>query len=355
MGLSSASRANFSIGSGAFPNVELITPRVDPVERAVVFTARTPLEKNTQYSLTIHSGGGANALVAYDGAEFQGTTLLTFTTADDDDTSVADSDVSVAPCEAYDILSANCSGTYCHGGGQVTERPSGNTDPAMGLNLHFPAADPSNPAGFLDPIQLTAVGHMANEVADPSNVGGTASVQPRNFPVGMPIISPNASSASYLMYKILMSPPSFGSDPSAAYIDPSVPDLPNAGQATADDLSTRMFGQPMPDPQRIPDPTSGSTNHALTWTERAKIRAWIDSGAPACGCKKYTDTYACVPPPGGDAGPDGGDAGDAGSDTGTDAGSDTATDAPSDTAADGASDGASDGTSDAGADASDGG
>ena len=327
MGLSSASRANFALGSGSFPNVELLTPRVDPIERAVIFSATAPLEKNTQYNLQIHSGGGTNALVAFDGAEFEGSTLIVFTTADDDDVTVEDADTPLPTkqdhdrlaCHAYSILSnpSNCTGTYCHGGGDYFE--AGNTQPVMGLSFFFPAAG-------ADPIQLTAVGHPSVEAQDPSNVGGTPTLQPRNFPVGMAIVEPGASAASYLMYKILMRYPTPGSSPAAAYMDPTVPDLPHPGETTADDLATRMFGQPMPDPQRATEP-NGGPNHTVEWSDRAILRRWIDDGAQACPCARIDEnTYGCKGAPGSDAGADAGDAdataetGDAGADADASAG-----------------------------------
>jgi hypothetical protein len=261
--------------------------------------------------------------------------VIPFTTADDDDVTVEELDIPAPnPCDVYLNVLSNCTGTYCHGGGEFF--PNHNTQPAMGLNLSFAAADPNDPHGFLDPIQLTAVGHMSVEAADPSNAGGTPTTQPRNFPMGMAIIAPGASAASYLMYKVLMRPPTLGSTPAAVYIDPTVPDLhdergqPNAGQATADDLATRMFGQPMPDPQRALEPTSDKLAQNLTWAERRKIRRWIDDGAPACPCsnpKLVGDGDYVCPSSGGDAGVD---AGDAGGDAATDATADTPADAGTD-------------------------
>ena len=318
MAPSSASRANFILESGSFKGIAFVDPRVDPVERAVIFTLDLrfgpPLEKNTQYQLTIHSAGGANALAAYDGAELEGTTTIVFTTANDDDVTPPDLGPAPNACEVYSILTNNCAATYCHGGG--TESSVGKTQPAMGLNLYFPAKSLDPSKSFADPIAATAVDQPALEVQDPSAPGGPTSRQPRDFPKGMAIVLPKQSASSYLMYKILLAPPSLGSNPAGAYLDPTVPDLPEAGQAMADDLATRMFGQPMPNPQR--DPELGAAKfHALGWLERAKIRAWIDGGALPCACKDFDNNYVCPPSSNPDAGVD------SGSDSGGDSSGDT--------------------------------
>ena len=336
MGLSSSSRANFSIDSGSFGNVEFLQPRVDNVERAVIFGLGTALAKKTQYTLHVQQGGGANALVAFDGTPFVGSLDIPFTTADDDDESLEASDVPPPdPCHVYLDTFAGCLGDYCHGDGNSAE--NGATAPAMGLSLLFPGVSSDPRVPYVDPIQLTAVGHPSLEAEDPSAVGGTSSVQPRNFPNGMAIVAPHASAASYLLYKILArTPDPAQSSAGSAYIDPTVPDLPDPGGATAADVSAKIFGQPMPDPQRHPNPGSNEpVQDSLTWGERAEIRAWIDDGAPACPCKKpvqVTDTtYECPPADGGvdaaDAADATGDAGDAeagevGADTAADAGSD---------------------------------
>lgn len=316
MSPSSSARTNFSLGSGSIPSVELLQPRVDPVERAVIFGVGAPLEKNTQYELTIHSGGGPNALAAFDGAGFVGTEVIRFTTANDDVVTAAPSDpyaarMKATPCLAYAILQA-CNGSACHGGGGDSRAA-----PAMGLNLSFPgkSRDPSRP--FADPIQDTAVGKPALQVQEPSAPGGPPYPDPRAFPRGMALIAPGDSAASYLLYKILMRPVAGRGNPAAAaYVDGTVPDLADPSQATADDLSTRMFGEPMPDPSRLPEPTSGHPLGELSWKERAEIRAWIDQGAPACPCKKFDDNGVCATSSGGDAGVDG----DAASDTAAEAG-----------------------------------
>lgn len=318
MSPSSVSRANFSISStGGVGSVGFTNIRVDPMDRTIVFTVDAVLNIDTDYALEIHPSEDPRArLAAIDGAPFVGTVKIPFhTTRDATATTAEPLDVTVNPCVARDVLRSSCASACCHG--------SSGTSPVLGLSLA---------KGSL--IQETAVGHAAIEVQDPASPGGPGTPVPRNFPYGMPIISPGSSAGSYLMYKILMRPPS-GTPRNPTPFDPFVADVEEPAVLLANELSTRMIGAPMPHPERgFLDPAPGQTCSdgkpagPLPWDAVQTIRRWIDQGAKACPCDESTPGDECdLDTPGGDAGVDAGDAGDAENDARDAAASDAVTDA----------------------------
>ena len=166
---SSVSRANFSISStGGVASVGFTNIRVDPLDRAIVFTVDATLNVDTDYALEIHPSDDPRArLAAIDGAPFVGTVKILFhTTKDKTATKPEPLDVLVNPCVAITALTTSCAGQCCHG--------APGMPPVLGLSLA---------TGIT--IQRTAVGHAAVEVQDPASPGGPGTPSPRSLtPVG---------------------------------------------------------------------------------------------------------------------------------------------------------------------------
>ncbi len=331
MAPSSSARTNISIASHSIPSVDFALERVDPVERAIVFVLAAPLHVDETYVLKIHpSADPRSTLAAFDGAPFEGTVSITFHTKATVDPP-AKLDTAVDPCLVIDnIFFAACTGSCCHG--------AGSSPAAMGLNL---LADSM--------VRSTAIGHESVQVQDQSAPNGPGTLQPRNFPYGMPIISPGSSAASYLMYKVLLAAPdSSVKTLKDSSLDPLVGDTKeDLGALFFRELRSRMVGGGMPEHFLKDEPESGKVcsqsqldadkvRKPLTWEQVQQIRQWIDEGALSCPCNDNTVPKSvkaadpnCAVKPLGDAGVDGGDSGtdangDA-SDAGSDAG-DTATD-----------------------------
>lgn len=244
MAISSGARANFKIVSGTSGNVTFIQPRVDPVERSIVFGlgAGVPdLQPNTEYRLLLEdSGRFADRLGAFDGTAFVGRAVVRFTTGDD---ATAEDDVDPEPveaCRATRILRDACAGSACHGG----------ASPAMGLSL---ASD--------EGLATTALDRTSVLVASADEPSGTGEAT-RRFPFGLPIIARGASARSFLLFKILL-------------------DGRRTDPRTAQELGLHIPGSPMPHTARPPEP-GGVVAGPLTLAEVKVLRRWIDGGAPAC-------------------------------------------------------------------------
>jgi len=308
MALSSGARTNFKITSGTSGNLEFIQPRVDPVERTVVFAlgpGADPLQPNTEYRLIIEdSKRAADRLAAFDGAPFEGREVIRFTTGTDPTAQTSNDPQAVDACAAVRALQAKCSGAACHGF-DPTGRTRGPTAPAMGLSL---VSD--------DAIDKTAKNRAAVLVQLASEPGGTGEASTK-FPYGLPLIAPGASSRSFLLYKILIdSRRKAPLSPSGAVaIPPPHPDLalenPPADPFVrmAAELHARVPGAPMPHDELAPEP--GHPGYGPMLLDEVRIlRRWIDDGARPC-----VGTMA---------------GGDAGTDVGADGSVDGATDAAAD-------------------------
>lgn len=254
MAVSSSSRANFKIVSGTSGNLAFIQPRVDPVERTIVFTLATPLAADTEYRLLIEdSKRPADRLAAFDGAPFEGRAVVRFTTGKDATEQTDVDPQRVDACAAVATLKDRCGNAACHGPRE--------THPAMGLSLDR-----------WESIFDTAINHGSKLVQQATEPAGTGEGS-RRFPAGLPIIAPGASGRSFLLFKILMDPRRTGPDgpphPSLA-LDTATATDPFA--RTAAELAQRVPGAPMP---RDLDPLPVESLRVL--------RRWIDDGAKACG------------------------------------------------------------------------
>jgi hypothetical protein len=142
-------------------------------------------------------------------------------------------------------------------------------------------------------IEATAI----DRVAQGSNTGPTAQPEPPGLPFGvdMPILYPTAPSDSWLMYKLLLAPPSAcapgtSCDAGAPAVeDNRYPTVVPAWTILSDDeraaLSNQIQGREMPYPSD-PSAPPGSGSNGLTVDEMDTISTWIEQGAaiPANGC-----------------------------------------------------------------------
>lgn len=85
------------------------------------------------------------------------------------------------------LLGSRCAGSCCHGG----------ESPVMGLRLDSWSG-----------IEQTALGRVAHQT-ETGNTVGVPFVNPSRFGVAMPTIEPGSPEASYLVYKLLLSPENF--------------------------------------------------------------------------------------------------------------------------------------------------
>lgn len=306
MAPSSVFRENYRIVSGSSPNLNFKQVRVDPIERAVVFTIREDqkLLPGVEYLLRIKSvEDPANRIAAFDGARFEGETIVRFSTGMMPGTAEGEIDPSIAgepatanerACAVLERFQATCAGSTCHGG--ITAA----TEPAMGLSLI------SN-----DSVKATAKGHAATLVQaadDPAGVGRTTT----DFPTGLPLIpSPSlgdGSARSFLFYKVLMDVrPRSACEPANSACSSENAYFLSLGK----ELSKRIPGTAMPHATQLPDPSATSAFSPWTPAEVRLLRRWIDEDAPPCS-KTGAPTDAGVdatPETGADAASDAADGG----------------------------------------------
>ncbi|MGZ3474550.1 MAG: hypothetical protein ACXWUG_09760 [Polyangiales bacterium] len=282
---SSVARANYSLLSGTSKDLAFKQIRVDPVERAVIFTLEGALQPSVEYKLVIRAADReADRLAAYDGTPFDGTYTIAFTTGSG---ATVENDVDPGtfdPCAAITVLQGSCLGSNCHG-------DLVSTPPAMGLSFASYAA-----------IQGTAVGRAASEVQNAAapRVGSPGAP----FPYGMQLIVPNSSAASYLLYKILMDTRLRNGTTVAADTPfpmttiAQAPQTPNRMSTLGKELSKVIPGTAMPHPDLLPEPATPQVYEPLSIDNIRLLRGWIDRGAPACA---PTTGDAGVPDGGSDA------------------------------------------------------
>jgi hypothetical protein len=272
----SVARANYAIVSGTSKDLSFKQIRVDPVERAVIFSLEEALLPSVEYKLVIRAAEReADRLAAYDGTPFEGTYTIAFDTRPSSTPAEAETDIDPGgadPCGALKILQGSCAGARCHG-----ETVAGDAAPAMGLSFASNAA-----------IQATALGKAASEVQSAAGPRVGSSGAP--FPYGMQLIAPNDSASSFLLYKILMDTNLRDSKllgPGDAYpinTAAQAPLTPQRMKEVGAELSRVIPGAPMPHPSLPPDDElSLSPYEPLTLANVRLLRAWIDRGAPACG------------------------------------------------------------------------
>jgi hypothetical protein len=304
MAPSSVFRDNYRIVSGSSGNLNFKQVRIDPIERAVVFTLRDDQKLLPgEYVLRIKSSDDpANRLAAFDGAKFEGESLVRFVvganmTLEPEIDPLAKDELPTREERAraaIGTLSASCTGARCHGN-------NSGSAPAMGLSLINPTA-----------ICATAFGRSSVLVQapdDPSGGGRTTN----DFPTGLPLI-PNPSSGdgsarSFLLYKILMDY-RLRADAECAPTDAACAKEMAAMTRAFAELRKRIPGAPMPHDTLGPDPSS-SIFSPLPLASVRLLRRWIDEGAAPC------DKTPIVVP----------------TDAGADATGDTLGDAPGDTGA----------------------
>jgi len=172
------------------------------------------------------------------------------------------------------MFASKCGGSSCHGGDL----------PAAGLLMTTAQG-----------IQATAIGR----VAQGSNTGNASQAEPPGivFGVDMPIITPGAPGASWLMYKLLLAePPACSSTPGTPcdagapgvqdnrypLVTPAWSLLSDSERAT---LSNYVQGREMPYPVDPSAPLDAATS-PLTGDELDTVSLWIMQGAgiPAAGC-----------------------------------------------------------------------
>lgn len=263
MAVSSSARANFKITSGSSGNLEFLQPRVDPVERTIVFAlgpTAPSLSPDTEYRLVMEdSGRAADRLASYDGVPFRGRVVIRFVTGTDPTAQTAVEPQPLEACAAISVLKNRCATSGCHQG----------SAPPMGLSFES-----------YDAIKATAIDHasvLVQQASDPSGTGENAAV----FPRGLPIIASGTSARSFLLFKVLLdarrhAPPG----PDGPHPDLVLP-MPAAEPfaRVARELGTRVPGAAMPEEGDV-----------LPLEELRLLRRWIDGNAPPCA------------PPGGDAG-----------------------------------------------------
>ncbi len=311
MAPSSIFRDNYRIVSGSSGNLNFKQVRVDPIERAIVFTLRDDqkLIAGTEYLLRIKSvDDPANRLAAFDGTRFEGEALVRFVVSMNP--KLEPEIDPLVPGElptreeraraALGTLSASCAGARCHG-------DNNNSPPAMGLSLINNTA-----------ICETAFGRGAVLVQspdDPSGGGRTTS----DFPTGLPLIpSPSngdGSARSFLLYKILMDYRARADAECPAGDAACAAEVAAMNRAFAE-LRKRIPGAPMPHDALAPDQSS-SIFAPLPLASVRLLRRWMDEGAAPCDKSSIA---------GGDAGVDA--TADASGDVGSDAVTDSIGDAP---------------------------
>lgn len=289
MAPSSVFRDNYRIVSGSSGNLNFKQVRVDPIERAIVFTLRDDqkLIAGTEYVLRIKSvDDPPNRLAAFDGTRFEGEALVRFVVSMNPKLEPEiDPPLPGEPptreeraVAALGTLSASCAGARCHG-------DNVGSPPAMGLSLINPTA-----------ICETAFGRgavLVQAADDPSGGGRNSS----DFPTGLPLIpSPSngdGSARSFLLYKVLMDYRVRADAECAAGDAKCASDMAAMTRAFGD-LRKRIPGAPMPHDTLAPDPSS-SIYTPLPLASVRLLRRWIDEGAAPCDKTSIT---------GGDAGVD---------------------------------------------------
>jgi len=268
-----------------FGNFLVPTPSYDPVSRVVrlCLTSSPPLQADQSYELTILAPKGPTdpaGLRAIDGAllDPSANPVIEFPVKVGATYTGSDACTGAAPVDfcsqVLPIFAAKCGTSVCHAGNL----------PAAGLLMTTPQG-----------IQSTAVGR----VAQGSNTGNNSqSVPPAPvFGVDMPIITPGAPGASWLIYKLLLAePPACSSTPGAAcdagapgvqnnrypLVTPAWSLLSDAERAT---LSNYVQGREMPYPADPSVPLDAATS-PLTGDELDTVSTWIQQGAgiPGAGC-----------------------------------------------------------------------
>jgi hypothetical protein len=172
------------------------------------------------------------------------------------------------------IFASKCGTSVCHGGDL----------PAAGLLMTTAQG-----------IQMTAVGR----VAQGSNTGDNSQSVPPGlvFGVDMPIITPGAPGASWLIYKLLLAdPPACSSTPGTG-CDAGAPGVENNRYPTVTPawtlrsdseratLANYVQGREMPYPVDPSAPLDSATS-PLTGDELDTVSTWIQQGAgiPGAGC-----------------------------------------------------------------------
>jgi hypothetical protein len=269
-----------------FGNFLVPTPSYDPVSRVVrlCMTNSPALLPDQSYELTILPSTGASAgagFQAIDGAGLDPSVSPVIQFAVKAGAAYTGSDAcsgatAVDFCsQVLPIFASKCGGSTCHGGSL----------PAAGLLMNTPQG-----------IQATAVGR----VAQGSNTGNASqSVPPAAvFGVDMPIITPGAPGASWLMYKVLLAePPACSSTPGAScdagapgVVNNRYPEVTPAWSLLSDDeratLSNYVQGREMPYPADPSAPLDSSATSPLTGDELDTVSMWIQQGAgiPGAGC-----------------------------------------------------------------------
>ncbi len=170
------------------------------------------------------------------------------------------------------IFTTHCSASICHGT---------STHPAAGLILETPAG-----------IQATAINRPANS----ANTGPRAVVRPpgRIFGLDAPLIDPGDPGNSWLMYKLLIAPPSPDGTPvsqqqcgGASGSAPQAPFKPPvAFTAISDDerarLSDFVTGNVMPYPSQ-PGAVQ-QTDNLVALADLQRLSSWILQGAKVTDC-----------------------------------------------------------------------
>ncbi len=268
-----------------FGNFLVPTPSYDPVSRVVrlCMNSSPALEADQSYELTILAPSGPTDMAGFraiDGAGLDPSVspVIQFpvklgTTYTGSDACAGATPVDFCS-EVLPIFASKCGTAVCHGGAL----------PAAGLLMTTAQG-----------IQATAVGR----VAQGSNTGNNAQSVPPGvaFGVDMPIITPGAPGASWLMYKLLLAePPACSSTSSAAcdagapgVVDNRYPLVTPAWTLLSDDeratLASYVQGREMPYPVDPSAPLDLATS-PLTGDELDTVSLWIEQGAgiPGAGC-----------------------------------------------------------------------
>jgi len=243
------------------------SPRYDVLRGEVTVEFVRPLQRKVLYQLELSDPRrGGVGFRAFDGAPLdpgdRGFRWSFVTSGEAAGSGVVAGPERQPTCEdVLPMLTASCAGC-CHGG----------DEPSMGLSFENATA-----------LRETAIGRPAHQT-ETGNTLGVPFQSPDRFGVAMPVIAPNASENSYLVYKLLLAPDNANpcASPSEcerfADFDVNEPCLPPSSEESARLREWFVQGGPMP-----PLPGAGPSNCAnprrLDCPSMRVLTRWINQGA----------------------------------------------------------------------------